>query len=108
MKTLVAALLVLTIAGCSSEDTTKLGQDVKTIGQDATKSLSGLSLAGKVNTALDLRKDVDIKGLHIEAKDGVVTITGHVKSSDEKQRVFDVVNNTVGVEKVIDQSKIEP
>jgi osmotically-inducible protein OsmY len=51
--------------------------------------------------ALRLRKDVDVSGLHIEAKDGVVTISGHVKSSDEKARVFDIANNTVGVDKVI-------
>jgi len=105
--TLVVAVAVL--AGCNSQDANNLSKDASNLAQDAGKSISGLNLAGKVNTALLLRKDVDISGLHIEAKDGVVTVTGHVKTSDEKGRVFDVINNTVGVDKVIDTDlRVQP
>ncbi len=86
--------------GCSSQDTEKIGNDVKTVAEDAGKSVSGMTLAGKVRAALALRKDVNVDDLHIEAKDGVVTVTGHVKSPEEKAKVFDVINNTVGVDKV--------
>jgi osmotically-inducible protein OsmY len=98
---LLSIVAVVALAGCNSEDASKLGADAKNLAQDAGQAFNGLSLAGKVQMALRLRKDVDVSGLHIEAKDGVVTISGHVKSSDEKARVFDIANNTVGVDKVI-------
>jgi len=109
MRWLVILCALAAIAGCNSQDTDKIGSDVKNVAQDVGNSLSGLSLAGKVNTALALRKDVDMKNLHIEAKDGVVTVTGHVKSADEKGRVFDVIYNTVGVTRVDNSGlRVEP
>jgi osmotically-inducible protein OsmY len=103
---IVAAIV---LAGCSSEDANKLSSDAKNLAQDAGQAIGGLTLAGKVQAALRLRKDIDANGLHVEAKDGIVTITGHVKSADEKARVFDIANNTVGVDKVINTDlKVEP
>ncbi|HWA83213.1 MAG TPA: BON domain-containing protein [Fimbriimonadaceae bacterium] len=100
MKWFVTLLCAVALMGCNSQDADNLSKDAKNLASDVGQSIGGMTLAGKVNTALALRKDVDMKGLHIEAKDGVVTVTGHVKSAEEKGRVFDVINNTVGVEKV--------
>ncbi|HVT14375.1 MAG TPA: BON domain-containing protein [Fimbriimonadaceae bacterium] len=100
MKWVVTLLCAVALVGCNSQDADNLSKDAKNLASDVGQSIGGMTLAGKVNTALALRKDVDIKTLHVEAKDGQVTVTGHVKTSDEKGRVFDVVNNTVGVEKV--------
>lgn len=109
MKWIVMLCAAAALAGCNSEDASKLKDDASNLAQDVGKSVGGMTLAGKVNTALALRKDVDMKYLHIEAKNGVVTVTGHVKSSDEKGRVFDVINNTVGVEKVDNTGlRVEP
>jgi osmotically-inducible protein OsmY len=65
-------------------------------------------VAGKVNAALALRKGVHLKGLRVEAVGGVVTIGGHVSTPKEKATVLDVATNTVGVERVIDQLRVEP
>src|SRR4051812_36706530 len=105
---LLLALAALAIAGCNSQDAQNLSQDAKSIAGHAGQAIGGMTLAGKVNTALALRKDVDIKTLHIDAKDGVVTVGGHVKTAEEKQRVIDAINNTVGVDKVVDDLRVEP
>jgi osmotically-inducible protein OsmY len=99
---LVSIFAALVAAGCNSADTDKISEDAKGMAKSASETIAGMTLVGKVNTALDLRKDVDTKTLHIEAKDGLVTVTGTVKSSDEKGRVYDLINNTVGVDKVDD------
>lgn len=109
MKWTLAFLCAVALAGCNSQDAQNISQDAKSLTEHAGQAIGGMTLAGKVNTALALRKDVDMKTLHIEAKDGVVTVTGHVKSADEKARVFDVINNTVGVDKVINTDlRVEP
>lgn len=98
----IALLAVIVMAGCTSPDAAKLGQDAQNMANDASHAVSGLTLAGKVETALRLRKDVDASTIHVEAKDGVVTLTGHVKDPNERSSVYAVVSNTVGVDKVID------
>ncbi len=99
----MAALAVVLVAGCSPQDTDKVTADAKGAAQDASQAIGGLTLVGKVQTALRLRKNIDASQIHVEAKDGTVTLTGHVKSLGEKSTVFDVVTNTTGVDKLIDQ-----
>ena len=57
---------------------------------------------------LGLHKDVDISGLHIEAEGGTVTVGGHVNSKKEKALVLELANKTRGVDKVIDDLRVEP
>ena len=82
-------------------------KDASKLGQTASRAATNATVAGKVNAALALRKGVSLKGLHIEATGGTVTISGHVGSAVEKKTVLDVANNTVGVDKVVDQIRIE-
>jgi len=99
-------LLVGAAIGCNSTDATDLKRDATQLGQTAQRAATNATVAGKVNAALALRKGVDMKGLHVSAEGGVVTIGGHVGSAQEKKTVLDVANNTVGVERVIDQINI--
>jgi outer membrane murein-binding lipoprotein Lpp len=98
----ITLLLALVVAGCNQQDTDKISSDAKTVASDAGQAVSGLTLEGKVQTALRLRKDIDASDLHVSAKDGVVTITGHVKDPAARSVVYSVVSNTAGVDKVID------
>lgn len=99
-------LLVGAAIGCNSTDATDLKRDATQLGQTAQRAATNATVAGKVNAALALRKGVDMKGLHVSTEGGVVTIGGHVGSAQEKKTVLDVANNTVGVERVIDQINI--
>jgi osmotically-inducible protein OsmY len=96
-----AFLTAVLLAGCNSEDARNLSQDTRQLAQHAGESLGNAGLAGKVNTVLSLRKGVDMSGLHIEAKDGVITLSGHVRDSSERRRVLDTVEGIRGVEKVV-------
>lgn len=108
---LLAACLTLLAAlfsGCNSEDARNLGQDTRNIAAHTTQALSNAQLAGRVSAELTQRKGVNMSGLHIEAKDGVVTVGGHVRNAEEKKRVLETVNGIRGVDKVIDQLRVQP
>jgi osmotically-inducible protein OsmY len=94
-------LLVGLLAGCNTEDAKNLSHDTATLAKDTGQALGSATLAGKVNSVLSLRKGVDMSGLHVEAKDGVVTIGGHVRNKEEKQRVIETVDGIRGVDKIV-------
>ncbi|HEY7212823.1 MAG TPA: BON domain-containing protein [Bryobacteraceae bacterium] len=72
----------------------------------AKKSVSDQSLAAAVQSKLsadDTTKSVNIK---VDAKDGVVTLSGDVPSSDVELAALKDANGTPGVSKVDDQLKV--
>jgi osmotically-inducible protein OsmY len=108
MKFIAAlACLALLCIGCNPEDASELKRDAGALAKTTGKVLSNGQLAARVNGALANTKDIDMKGLHIEAKEGVVTIGGHVASAAEKKRVLDTTKNVKGVSQVVDQLRIE-
>lgn len=99
-------LLPLALVACNSEDVGHLRNDTQQLAQHAGQALDSASVAGKVYTALSLRKGVDVKGLHVEAKEATVTISGHVGSEEEKSKVIETANDVVGVDTVVDRIQI--
>src|SRR5476649_1081959 len=93
---LMTILAVAHVVGCTQQDTDKVSADAKSAAQNAGTAISGAALAGKVETALRLRKEIDASTLHVTAKDGVVTISGTVKSLAEKNAVNAVAMSTTG------------
>lgn len=114
MKLLWAAVALAVLSGCNPQDASELKQDTgklaETAGkvaESAGKASVNAGLAAKVNSHLLLHKGVDISGLHIEADKGHVTVSGHVGSAAEKQRVLVIVRDTAGVEKMTDSLRVE-
>ncbi len=110
-KTVIAVLLlgiVATLSGCNSRDAGNLAQDARTFTQHTGQALGSATLAGKVNTVLSLRKGVDMSGLHVEAQDGVVTLSGHVRNGEERRRVVQTVDGIRGVDRIVDQIRVQP
>jgi osmotically-inducible protein OsmY len=104
----VCALALLAgLAGCNPEDARNLKQDVGSVTQHTGESLGNAKLAASVNTVLALRKGVDMSGLHVEAKDGVVTLGGHVRNAEERRRVVETVQGIRGVDKVINKLRVQ-
>lgn len=99
---------VALLAGCNPEDARNLKQDVGNVAQHTGQSLGNAKLAASVNTVLALRKGVNMSGLHVEAKDGVVTLGGHVRNAEERRRVVETVQGIRGVDKVINKLRIQP
>jgi osmotically-inducible protein OsmY len=104
--TLLTLFIAVVLVGCNSQDATDLKRDASQLGKTASRAATNATVAGKVETALALRKGVNIKTLHIEATGSTVTISGHVGSALEKQSVLDVANETVGVDRVVDQINV--
>jgi hyperosmotically inducible protein len=103
------AILACTVAlvGCNSEDAADLKRDAGALAQTTGKVLTNGQLVARINMTLAQTKGVDMKGLHIEAKNGAVMVGGHVRNSDEKARVIEVVKSIRGVESVRDELRIE-
>lgn len=102
-RTVQLGLLLLTmgtLAGCNSQDAKNLGQDTAALAKDTGQAVGGAALAGKVNSVLALRKGVDMSGMHIEASGGKVILSGHVRNSEERQRVINTVDGIRGVDTV--------
>lgn len=104
---IAAVLLPIGIAGCNAQDAGSLSQDVGKIAHDTGTAAGNAQLAARVNSVLIQRKGVDMSGLHIDVKDGVVTVGGHVRDENEKRIVLNTLNDTRGVNKVIDNLRIE-
>jgi osmotically-inducible protein OsmY len=69
--------------------------------------VSGATLATKINTHLTLHKGVDMSGLHIETRDGMATVSGHVRDAHMRHVVIEVVRETRGVDKVVDKLEVQ-
>lgn len=98
----------LAIVGCNDQDAKELGQDTGKLVETAARSARNAGPVVAVNTVLGLRKDVDISGLRVTAEGSTVTIGGHVKSKKEKNTVLELAKNTKGVEKLVDEIRVEP
>lgn len=105
---LFCALAIALLVGCNPTDAKDITQDAGKLAESAGRSAANASVAAKVNTALGLRKSVDMSGLHVEAEGGTVTIGGHVKTKKEKALVLEIARDTRGVDKVIDDLRVEP
>lgn len=102
---LIAAVV---ITGCNDQDAKDLGQDTGKLVETAARSARNAGPVVAVNTVLGLRKDLDITGLRVTAEGSTVTIGGHVKTRKEKATVLELAKNTKGVDKLIDEIKVEP
>jgi osmotically-inducible protein OsmY len=101
------ALLAVVAAGCNSSDAKELSQDAGRLAKTAGRAVGNAQLAARVNAALANRKGVDMSGLHVEAEKGVVTLGGHVRNAEEKQRVLETARDVRGVDKVVDKLRIQ-
>ena len=101
MKTLVAALASALIA------IPAFAQQAQDKKSDTRQSMSDAGLTGKVKSAL--AADVGTKtlrGVDVDSDKGVVTLKGHVDSSDTKQRAEAVAKKVSGVKSVKNQLSI--
>lgn len=102
---LLSAALV--VAGCNSQDASDLKRDVGQVAKTATRAAGNAQLVVRANATLAQRKGVDVSGLHLEATGGTLTVGGHVKSKEEKATVLATVKEIRGVDKVVDELRIQ-
>lgn len=107
MRQFLLLALPLALLGCNKDDASDLQHDAGQLANTATRAASNAQLVVRVNGQLAQTKGVDVNGLHIEAKAGTVTVGGHVHSQAEKDLVLKSVNEIKGVDRVVDQLRVE-
>ena len=96
------------MAACNPQDARNLAQDTRSIAMHTGQAVGNGGLAAQVNTVLALRKGVDMSGIHIDAAGGTVTLGGHVRNEAEHRRVLQTVQDTRGVNSVVDNLRVQP
>ena len=104
---LCMASLGLWLAGCNSEDMKNLKSDTQQLGKDIGPTVGNAALAAKVNTHLTMHKGIDISGLHVEASGKTVTISGHVRDEGMRKKVVNAIQETTGVEQVVNKLNLQ-
>ncbi|HZM92325.1 MAG TPA: BON domain-containing protein [Vicinamibacterales bacterium] len=66
------------------------------------------SLETRLNELVDREADLKDENIDFDANNGVVTITGSVKSSAERDRVGDIARSQPGVKDVVNSLEVKP
>jgi len=73
---------------------------------ESLKQLDNIILAKKVETELLRSGDIESLHLKIAAKKGVISLTGHVHSEEERRKAVSVVETVSGVKKIVDTMQV--
>lgn len=109
MRRIVPLLVLATalVVGCNQRDQTDLQRDAGNLAGSATRALGNLTVAGKVTTALSLRKGVSLTTVRVEAEGGHVTLSGTARSAQEKRLIEEIARETRGVENLTSNLTVE-
>jgi len=112
-------LLVLSLAGCNRQDTdalSRIGRKIAERAQEATAGLrekisTGLpemgSLHHRVQRRLHWDKALEGASIDLHVQGVEVELRGTVKTFEQRRRAVDLVENTQGVEKILDNLRLE-
>ena len=94
-------------------DTTKAREVGAQIGAKASEAaaaaqttLSEGSVTAKIKAKMSLDDTVEAKDINVDFANGVVTLTGTVRSAAERKRAVDLATETAGVTSVKDQLRV--
>lgn len=94
---------VLALAiGCNQKDADQVQSDAQNLAKQTGQVASSLTLAAKVETALRAMKWIDNSDVHVDAKDGVVTLSGSAVDTGQKKKIVETTTDVKGVDKVVD------
>ena len=82
-----------------------------TVGKAATKLEQAVdegSLTLKIKSKMALDDMVKARTINVDTTGSVVTLTGTVESSRERERAVQLARETVGVSKVVDKLQVKP
>ena len=97
----------ITLSGCNPKDAAELKQDAGKLVKTTTTAAGNAKVAGNVNLILASWKGIHMDRFRVESKGGDVTLVGTVPTAKEKAEVQRVANQVRGVDKVINNLKVE-
>jgi osmotically-inducible protein OsmY len=81
----------------------EISQKTAEVAKTAQEALSDSSLTAKIKAKMALDDSVKARDLSVHTVDGVVTVTGTVRSSAERDRGLALARETNGVRQVVDR-----
>lgn len=78
------------------------------IGQTIKDSFKDSALAAAVGVRIQYNKTLLLERIDIDAKDGVVTLSGNMSSEEKIRTAVDIARNTQGVRLVINELQVGP
>ena len=81
---------------------TAIGKTLAEAGSEATGYLSDAALTTKIKSKMGLDDTVNASSIHVSTTNGVVTLTGTVRSEAERARALSLARDTKGVRSVAD------
>jgi osmotically-inducible protein OsmY len=87
-------------------DTGSIGKKVAEAGSEATEFLSDAALTTKIKSKMGLDDHVEAGNIHVSTSNGVVTLTGTVRSTAERQRAVALARDTKNVKSVVDRLQV--
>jgi hyperosmotically inducible periplasmic protein len=85
----------------------EISQKTAEVAKTAQDALSDGALTGKIKAKMALDDSVKALDLNVDTVGGVVTVTGNVRSSAERERALALARETNGVVRVVDRTTIE-
>lgn len=86
----------------------EIAQKTSEAAKTAQEALSDGGLTAKIKAKIALDDTVKALDVNIDTADHVVTVTGKVRTSAERERLLALARETNGVRQVVDRITIEP
>lgn len=85
----------------------QISQKTAEAAKTAQEALGDGALTAKIKAKIALDDRVKALDLNIDTSDGVVTVTGKVRTSAERERALSLARETNGVRQVIDRTTLD-
>lgn len=92
--------------GRAREQAARIGEKAAVTANEAAKALEDGALTAKIKAKMTLDDHVKALDINVDTKDGVVTLTGRVKTQDERERAVRLASETNGVRGVHDKIEV--
>jgi hyperosmotically inducible protein len=102
---------VATAGETGAERAKRAGQEISQKTADAAKTaqeaLSDGTLTAKIKAKMALDDRVKARDLDVDTTNGVVTVTGKLRSTAERERALALARETEGVRQVVDRTTLD-
>ncbi len=85
----------------------EISQKSAEVAKTAQEALNDGALTAKIKAKMALDDRVKALDLNIDTRDGVVTVTGKVRTSAERERALALARETNGVRQVVDRTTLD-
>ncbi len=81
----------------------QIGEKVAVGASAAQRALENGALTAKIKSKMALDDTISASGINVDTADGVVTLSGTVRSEAERTRAVQLARETAGISRVVDR-----